>query len=551
VEGRHALERAGVSPIHQPRFLCVHVPEFPAHARLRHRPTLRSKAIAILDGTPPLETVCSTTRLARQQGVRQGTTRAELDSFPGAEALRRSRREEDSAAAALLAAVWQVSPRVQVLPSRNAAHRVVVDIAGTERIFGPPAQVARNVLQQVRALGLLAHLCISDNFHTAVCAAPYAGGKPAVIAKGAERGTLAPLPLSALDLSDDQRDTFSLWGLHTLGDLAALPETQLVARMGEAGRNLWLAAHGEQQHLMQPAEESFTLEERTEFDAPVDLLDSLLFVLRPMLEQLVLRANQRALALASVTVRLSLTNHAAEDTAVAPEATQFERTVKPALPLADSRILLKLLHLDLQAHPPGAPIIAVHLHAEPGDQTRAQLGMFSPQLPEPSRLDVTLARIRALVGEGRVGRPKLLDTHAPEGFVVDTFAPHLRAHDGQGRTHSIYHPALHGDSQNQPVHGQDFAAQSKSLALRRLRPPVLLKMHTAEKQPRLFFWRGARYEVASAYGPWRRSGNWWTTSAWSQEEWDVTANSSSGDTLVCRIARDILHRHWLLEGLYD
>ena len=541
-----------MSPLHQPRFLCVHVPEFPAQARLRHRPTLRGKAIAILDGTPPLETVCGTTRMARQSGVHHGTTRAELDSFPGVESLRRSHREEGGAAAALLAAVWQVSPRVQVLPVRNAAHRVVVDIAGTERIFGQPAQVARDVLQQVRALGLLAHLCVSDNFHTAVCAAPFAGGKPAVIAPGGERSTLAQLPLSALDgVTEAQRDTFALWGLQTLGELAALPETQLVARMGEAGRRLWLQARGEHRHLMQPAEDGFRLEERIEFDAPVDLLDSLLFVLRPMLDQLVLRANQRALALASVTVRLSLTNHAAEDTAVAQEATQFERTIKPALPLADSRILLKLLHLDLQAHPPGAPIVAVQLHAEPGDQTRAQLGMFSPQLPEPSRLDVTLARIRALVGEGRVGRPKLLDAHAPESFVIDTFAPHLHSPNRQEMSSAIYHPALRSNAVTAPAESGSFALQSRSLALRRLRPPVLLKMHAADKEPKLFFWRGARYEVASAYGPWRQSGNWWTTSAWSQEEWDVLAESSGGNTLACRIARDILHRHWLLEGLYD
>ncbi len=553
--GRNALERTRVSPLHQHRFLCVHVPEFSAQARLRHRPALRGKAIAILDGTPPLETVCSTTRAARQRGVAHGNTRAELDSFPGVEALRRSRSEEDSAAAALLAALWQVSPRAQVLPARNAAHRLVLDIAGTERIFGPPAQVARSVLQQTRLLGLLAHVCVSDNFHTAVCAAPYTGGRPAVIARGAERSTLVPLPLSALDgIDEEQRETFASWGLRTLGELAALPEAQLVARMGESGRRLWLLARGEHPHLMQPAEERFTLEERSEFDAPVELLDSLLFVLRPMLEQLVLRANARALALSSVTVRLALTNHAAEDTAVAPEATHFERTIKPALPLADSRVLLKLLHLDLQAHPPGAPIVAVHLQAEPGDQTRAQLGMFSPQMPEPSRLDVTLARIRALVGEGHLGRPRLLDAHAPESFAMDTFAPHTRppmsSSNRTSTSSSIYHPALErGDLH---LHaGQSSAMQSGVLALRRLRPPVLLKMHTVAKQPKLFFWRGARYEVTAAYGPWRRSGNWWTTSAWSQEEWDVTATSSNGTMLVCRIARDILHRQWSLEGLYD
>ena len=356
-------------------------------------------------------------------------------------------------------------------------------------------------------------------------------------------------------MSDEQRDTFGSWGLRTLGDLAALPEAQLVARMGQPGRRLWLQARGERPHLMEPAEEQFTLEERTDFDNPVDLLDSLLFVLRPMLEQLVLRANARALALASVTVRLALTNHAAEDTAVAPEATNFERTVKPALPLADSRVLLKLLHLDLQAHPPGAPILSVHLLAEPGDQTRAQLGMFSPQLPESSRLDVTLARIRALVGEGRVGRPRLLDAHAPESFTVEAFAPHPERSAASVKrvpiSSAIYHPALHGGELQPSPQEPCFAMQSGSLALRRLRPPVLLKMRSAAKRPELFFWKGERYQVTAAFGPWRHSGNWWTTSAWSREEWDVCANGSNGSTLVCRIARDMLHRHWLLEGLYD
>lgn len=45
--------------------------------------------------------------------------------------------------------------------------------------------------------------------------------------------------------------------------------------------------------------------ERVEFDTPVDHLDSLLFVLGPMLRQLLVRAGLRALALASVTLTLA------------------------------------------------------------------------------------------------------------------------------------------------------------------------------------------------------------------------------------------------------
>ena len=183
--------------------------------------------------------------------------------------------------------------------------------------------------------------------------------------------------------------------------LAALPEKELIARMGQAGKRLRQMARGERPHLFQPVEPAFTLEERMELDSPVEVLDALLFVVNLMLEQLIVRATARVLALASVTITLTLEGGATHS-----------RTVRPALPTNDRQLWLKLLHLDLEAHPPQAAILAVALEAEPGSTSKVQLGLFSPQLPEPSRLDVTLARIRAIVGEENVGRAVLKDTHA-------------------------------------------------------------------------------------------------------------------------------------------
>ena len=149
----------------------------------------------------------------------------------------------------------------------------------------------------------------------------------------------------------------------------------------------------------------------------MELLESLLFVLGVLLDHLLARAAARVLALASITLTCTL-----------EDGTSYTRTVRPALPSNDKRLWLKLLHLDLEAHScapsrerdgdpePQAAIVAVTMQGEPGKLGQTQLGLFSPQLPEGARLEVTLARIRALVGEGNVGRAALQDTHAAGEF---------------------------------------------------------------------------------------------------------------------------------------
>ena len=44
-------------------------------------------------------------------------------------------------------------------------------------------------------------------------------------------------------------------------------------------------------------------------------------------------------------------------------------------------------------------------------------------LPEPEKLELTVARVRHLVGDDRVGTPELRDTHRPDSFLMRAFAP--------------------------------------------------------------------------------------------------------------------------------
>jgi len=198
------------------------------------------------------------------------------------------------------------SPRIED-SSDDRSFLCVLDIAGTTGLFGPPETLARNLLTRVSALGITACVSVSGNFHAAIAVAK--GPLPLsvrVIPTGEESTALASLPLTVLGLTEQQAETFTLWGIGTLGMLAALPEKELISRLGQAGKRLRQMARGEMPYLFQPVEPAFTLEERMELESPVEILDALMFVANLMLEQLILRATARVLSLASITITLAL-----------------------------------------------------------------------------------------------------------------------------------------------------------------------------------------------------------------------------------------------------
>ncbi|MES2391222.1 MAG: DNA polymerase Y family protein [Acidobacteriota bacterium] len=495
-------------------YVCLRLAEFAAQALLRLRPAMKQAAVAVMEGEPPLEQVCAMNALAARTGVKPGMTRTELESFSELQILRRSVVEERCARAVLIECAEAFTPRMEEQPDTTALV-LVLDMSGSRRMFGSPQAAARRIQQAARQLGFFVQVGVSANFFCAVCLARAAGSRLLLAPAGEEANALAPLPLAMLLLTAQQHETLALWGLRTIGELAALPEVDLVVRLGQEGKRLRLLARGEHPHLMIPLEPEVQLVEQMEFDAPVELLDSLLFVLASMLAQLIQRAQNRELALASVTVRLRLDGGG-----------EHERTLKPALPLLDRALLLKLLHLDLEAHSPPAAVLAVELTAEAGSRSKVQMGLFSPPLPEPMRLEVTLARIAALVGEERVGRARLVDSHRPESFVMERFSVRV-------------------------VSPKKNRLHSHAIALRQLRPPVAVHVQSGRRRIEAFHLEGTRFEVHRLYGPWRRSGQWWSQDVWSREEWDVAAQSNAGAGLLCLLAHDLLRDRWQMVALYD
>src|ERR1700730_19095471 len=168
-----------------------------AHALLRLRPGLRTRTCVVMEGEPPLQSMCSCNAKARTLGVIHGMTRVEIDTFPSVTVLPRSYAEESAAKAALLECAGTFSPRVEDRSIDNA-FVCVVDIAGTEKLFGSPGILAKTLLERVKALGVAACVAVSSNFHAAMCLARSVSSRnqTIVIPHGEESTALASLSLS-------------------------------------------------------------------------------------------------------------------------------------------------------------------------------------------------------------------------------------------------------------------------------------------------------------------------------------------------------------------
>lgn len=530
-------------------FACIFVPDFPVEARLRVEPDLRTQAVVVLEGVVPLQRVFAVNENARQAGVEPEMSKIQIEACSGLTLRARSLLQETAAHAALLDCAQSFSPKVEDV----ASDTLLLDLNGLETLYGPPSRIAREIARRASDLGLEVNVAVASNPDTAQLAARGFTGVT-VIPSGKEAERLGNLPVEVLcGLADFDRqetieqflDTCHRWGVRNLRALAALPEIPLSERLGQTGVRLQQLARGTTTRTLVPVDPPLVFEEVMDLDYPVVLLEPLAFLLSRMLEQLCYRLSAHSLSTQELRLQLELdpTGHQEEllesrveagDPARLvsfPALVPFQRTLRLPVPLLDPRVFLKLLQLDLNAHPPGAPIMKIRLAATPARPRTAQGGLFLPPSPDPEKLELTMARIAGIVGEGHIGSLAVLDTHRPQGFRMQHFAP------------------LPPDDRHKNESGNKTAVT----ALRIFRPPLAAAVRFGDGKPvhvTCVKRKEIDGEILWTAGPWRSSGDWWEQEGWARDEWDIALASETGIALY-RLVHDLLSGHWQVEGTYD
>lgn len=300
----------------------------------------------------------------------------------------------------------------------------------------------------------------------------------AILAARHRATDLSALPIEVLPQDPAIFETLDMWGIRTLADLARLPDDDLAARLGARGTHLQQLARGTLDRPLRPWIAPTRYEAAVELEYTIDLREPLLFLIGQFVHELAARLKAQSLAAQALRLRLGTE----------------ERVLTLPFPTRDLKLLMKLMEHSLDRQPPTEPVQRVYLEIVPAAPRRVQHGLFTPASPEPEKLELTLGKIRGLVGAANVGYPELHDTYRP----------------GAGKLGHFWPP----------------------LTLRRYRPPVEAGNSFQDR-------------IVRRSGPWRTSGEWWRPDSWDRDEWDVALHDGS----LYRVYRE--GERWFLEGEYD
>lgn len=517
---------------------------------------MRHEALAVMAGNGNGARVVAATRLARKAGVRPGLTLPQARTrLPQLIARPYDAACEHAAQEALLDVAEAFSPRVEGVGDGIA----FLDAGGIERHHpgeSPEEEMARALILAVeKDAGMPSRVGVASSKLAARLAAarPHS---PNVVSPGGEAEFLAPLPLAELTPQAKTLHLLESWGIQSLGELAQLPSAEVISRLGSEGQALHSIARGEDPHPLVPRQPPPDFREGMELEWPLINLEPFIFVARSALERLTRRLSSSGLACERLEIALEL-----EDTG------RQARVITLPAPTRDIKTLLTLLRLHLEAQPPQAPILSFELVAHPDRPRRAQLTLFGPEVLSPDKLATTVARLFALLGDGRVGSPRTVDGHRPERFALVPYEPppppkeHRPANTGRGflsvRTLrppiaiEVITDGSHAyedrDSPQKPVETEGEAAAPSSCgvteAIIRSRP-LFIKTLVGDEEAKKLRIEG-RVQVAS--GPWGLEEEWWSKADRQRDYWDVELQRGG----LYRVFRQRQNGDWFVDGVYD
>jgi protein ImuB len=511
----------------------IHLPRFALQAVLRLRPQAKRAAVAVLEVTesPQEQNKADQQRLlhvnaeAERHGIHGGMAAGmAMARCASLVLLHRNGDAEHATQNEVLECAAQWTPDYET----TAPGLCVLDVSRIHDLAHRLEECGRSIHAHLAARNLWARIGFAPGADLAVLAAQAA--KPVLVWRDAEAdgaAYLRALPLSALSPAPETAELLRLWGIRTLGELVRLPRQEVTLRLGSEGKRLWDMAAGGRDRLLRLFRPASRYREEMELEHGVESLEPLLFLLRRMLDMLCLRLAESWLVAAEMKLSLRFDDKQGR-----------EASLRIAEPTRDVDLLLRLLHTHMEGVTAPAPIIGVALELTPTRPAGSQMHIFERGMRDPNRFAETLAQVEAVVGNGNVGRVKLLPSRALDAFELGAFLEETR------QRHDRLKPALQLSQARHGVGLQASACQKCGLPLRRLRPARPVEVTLLNDSPTELHTNTKSHVITRCSGPWLVSGDWWGDMCWQREVWEV----ETSEGVLYQLTRH--NGQWQLEGVF-
>jgi protein ImuB len=482
------------------KYAVLLAPEFRLQATLRHLPDLAGQPVVLLENRGTKTRVVELNAKARSFQVERGMTPTQaLARCAELHLLNGNPGHERSAQDALLQTAEVLSP---FLESTGLG---VITVQLPPEISFSEAELIQKCVSPLIALGVEIRLGVAHSPDLALLAARF--GDPIRMVESSAT-FLAPLPIEALQPSDELSSILNSWGIRTIGQMVNLPMAQVCERLGPEAVEFWERSQGGRPRPLKLARPQEFFAEQADLENPVEMLEPLLFLLRRFLEQIGKRLGTAYLVAGKLRLVLRF-----------EKGPPYQRIFTIPEPTREVDLLFRMLHTHLENFISEFPIIGLELAAKPVRPTAEQFSLLEKGLRDPHQFSETLGRMQALLGSDRVGSPEVELSHHPDAFHIQPYENDTTSPSGTDDDLLVGVPWL------------------------RFRPPIQARIILHGARPAYLYSSRCTGPIKDARGPWLLDGNWWDEKQWEREEWDVATDEG-----LYRLVH--VDEGWFLDGIY-
>ncbi|MBI4534397.1 MAG: DNA polymerase Y family protein [Candidatus Melainabacteria bacterium] len=552
------------------RIACLHIRRFQIAVHQNHEPELKGQPFVILTGTS--NSSCARVFMCSPEAT---------DVFPA------MKLSEARAACANL--IWrQYNPALYLNAHNTLLHALIacshkvstqkigiflLDASGLQYLRGE-AILCQHVLKTSSQCGFTdGYIGIADSAFAAIVATRFKHKQQHIVPAGTDAPFLAPLSIRHLPLHQDIQDSLLELGIKSMGQLTRLPITSITERFGQEGALAHALAQGKDQRQPQtlPPQKKFCCS--AELGAPVDSLTETIFLLKPMLNQLMTELRQEGLS--ADELLLSFYND---------DDKLDEHPIRLIHPSTNPKFLLELVQLSLESQPLKREFTSLELSISRFSKAAyEQLHISAPATSQPPR-------VKTLGGHRLLGAVASLDavtqspaTSQPNEIVSDSLLLLVQRLTTRCEANALIHPVsndqyLPDDAgiwipvlQHSPASpilpvatnyiksysGYTHIPNGLVLRKNQFPLPVLVRLH--DSSPTAIAYHKQWHQIKLATTPECLSGLWWdhpTNKSYylalvePKHRYSTSTHSSSSDWLILLVNNHQNH-HWFIEGFFD